>query len=294
MTECFFTNLENIAILQLKRAQKSIRAAVAWINFKHYGAVFEELLDRGVKIKIMLNNDGINMRYISEIQYLNDKGADIRLVSFAGIMHHKFCVIDKRICMFGSFNWTESANIRNIEDLNICDEFNVVADYLLEFKALWNLSKNDIRLLTKPACCSNCGSPIINILLMAQEGYYQTKIDVLQRCECTQKIVYTDYYDASVYNNYLGTIQQFEDDIIAVQQSGDEISYHQLVAQQEFVVANYLSTVRNNRMGMPIIHAVGVKTWKWFDKHEGEYIYKIIWKERGTNTYIRDEYEVFE
>ena len=73
----------------------------------------------------------------------------------------------------------------------------------------------------------------------------------------------------------------------------DEISYHQLIAQQDFVVANYLSLVRHNRMGMPIIHAVGVKTWKWFDKHEGEYIYRIIWKERGTSTYIRDEYEIF-
>ena len=26
---------------------------------------------------------------------------------------------------------------------------------------------------------------------------------------------------------------------------------------------------------------------------EGEYIYRIIWKERGTSTYIRDEYEIF-
>ena len=96
-----------------------------------------------------------------------------------------------------------------------------------------------------------------------------------------------------MYNNYLRTIQQFDEDIIAVQHSGDEISYHQLIAQQDFVVANYLSLVRHNRMGMPIIHAVGVKTWKWFDKHEGEYIYRIIWKERGTSTYIRDEYEIF-
>ena len=116
MTECYFENLENIVISQLKRTQKSIKAAIAWINFELYCNVFEELLDRGVKIKIMLNDDGINRRYIKAIQYLNTKGADIRLVRFAGIMHHKFCIIDKKICMFGSFNWTEPANIRNIED----------------------------------------------------------------------------------------------------------------------------------------------------------------------------------
>ena len=241
----------------------------------------------------MLNDDGINRRYINAIQYLNTKGADVRLVRFAGIMHHKFCIIDKRICMFGSFNWTETANIRNIEDLNICDNYNVVANYLLEFKAIWNLSKDDIKLLTKPINCKNCGVPIINILLMQPEGDYQIKIEILQLCGCSQKIVYTDYDDASVYNNYLETIHRFDDDIIAVQQSGDEKYYHQLIAQQDFVVANYLSLVRHNRMGMLIIHAVGIKTWKWFDKHEGEYIYSIVWKERGTSTYIRDEYEIF-
>lgn len=294
MIECYFTNLENIAICNLRKAQKSIKVAVAWINFSHYGDVFEELLNRGVKIKILLNNDAINQRYIDFIQYLNSRGADVRLVSFGGIMHHKFCVIDKRMCMFGSFNWTQSANIRNIENLNICDEVMFVNKYLFEFKALWNLSKEDIRLLTHPLCCSACGNPTINILLMEPDGYYQTKIDVLQQCDCGQKIVYTDYYDISVYNNYEAAIHQFEDDVLAVYQSGDDIAYNQLVAEQDFVIANYLSFVRTNRMGMPIIHAVGVKSWKWFNKHDGEYIYKIIWKERGTSSYIQDEYEIFE
>ena len=240
----------------------------------------------------MLNDDEINRRYINEIQHLNNKGADIRLIRSIGIMHHKFCIIDKAICMFGSFNWTETANIRNIEDLNICDDYNVVANYLLEFNYIWDLSKDDIKLLKNPAICKNCGEPIVNILLMQPDGNYQTKIEILQQCGCAQRIVYTDYYDASAYNNYLGIIQQFDDNIIAVQQSGDKISYHQLVAQRDFVVGNYLSHVRYNRMGMPIIHAVGTQGWKWIDKHTGYPIWEIIWKERGTSTYVKDEYQM--
>ena len=127
---------------------------------------------------------------------------------------------------------------------------------------------------------------------MEVEGNYQTKIDIVQQCGCQQKIVYTDYYDASVYNEYVGSIHQFEDDIWAAKESGDETTYYQLIEQQDFVVANYLSLVRNNRMGMPIIHAVGVKEWKCFNKHDGEFIYKVIWKERGTNSYVQDEYEI--
>lgn len=289
----YFTNLENITICQLEKARRSIKAAVAWINFNHYGHIFEKLLNRGVKINILLNNDSTNQRYINNIQHLNSIGADIRLVNFAGIMHHKFCVIDEHICMFGSFNWTQSADIRNIEDLNICDEIKFVNNYLLEFEALWNLSKTDIHLLRYPSCCSNCKNPIINILFMELEGYSQTKIDVLQQCACEQKIVYTDYYDACVYNNYIATIHLYDEEITAVYESGDESTYHQLLAQQDFAIANYLSLVRANRMGMPIIHAVGVKSCKWLDKHSTEYIYEIIWKERGTSSYIRDKYAIY-
>mgnify|MGYP004456504353 CR=1 FL=1 len=292
MIRCYFTNLEDVAISELKKAKKSIKAAVAWINFSIYGELLKELLDRNIKIKILLNNDGVNQRYLNDIQYLNSIGANIRLVNFTGIMHHKFCIIDKQICMFGSFNWTQNANIRNIEDLNICDEPSFVNNYLLEFKALWDLSKTDIRLLRNPQRCEVCQNPIINILFMEQEGYNETKIDVMQQCECGQRIVYTDFYDISVYNNYLAAVDKFDDDIAMAQQSGDEILYYQLVAQQDFVIANYLSIVRANRMGLPIIHAVGVKSWEWYNKHEGDFVYKIIWKERGTEQYVEDEYQI--
>lgn len=292
MVRCYFTNLEDVAISELKKAKKSIKAAVAWINFSIYGGLLKELLDRNIKIKILLNNDGVNQRYLNDIQYLNSIGANIRLVNFTGIMHHKFCIIDKQICMFGSFNWTQSANIRNIEDLNICDKLSFVNNYLLEFRALWDLSKTDIKLLRNPQRCEVCQNPIINILFMEQEGYNETKIDVMQKCECGQRIVYTDFYDISVYNNYLAAVDKFDDDIAMAQQSGDEILYYQLVAQQDFVIANYLSLVRANRMGLPIIHAVGVKSWEWYDKHNGDFIYKIIWKERGTEQYVENEYPI--
>lgn len=41
-------------------------------------------------------------------------------------MHHKFYLIDKRLCLFSSFNWRKNATTVNIEDLNICDEPNII------------------------------------------------------------------------------------------------------------------------------------------------------------------------
>lgn len=84
---------------------------------------------------------------------------------------------------------------------------------------------------------------------------------IKQQYECKQKTIFTEYYDISVYNNYIRVIEQFEDDICMAQNSVDEILYYQLVSQQDFPISNYLSLVRQNRMGCPIIHAVGVKSW---------------------------------
>lgn len=283
MTNFYTTNLENIVISNLKKAKKSIKVAVAWINFDIYGCVFEELIENGVKIKIILNKDVNNSRHADYINFLKEKGANIKLANFGGIMHHKFCIIDNYLCMSGSFNWTKSANTRNIENLTVFDQIPIVEEFLLEFKAIWDLKKSDIQLLTHPPCCSVCGKPIINILFMEQEGDYQTKIDIMQQCYCKQEIIYTDYYDANIYNNYMAIIENYNDEI------WDE---SELCDERQYKIAQYLTFVRKIGKGIPIIHAVGVKTWEYIDKHDGEWVYKIIWKERGTSDYIDDEYEI--
>jgi hypothetical protein len=291
MIKCFFTNLQDVTMSELYAAKHSIHAAVAWINFKYYGDIFFNLLCKEVEIKILLNDDGINQRYLDEINSLKRQGAHIRLARYSGIMHHKFCVIDKEKCLFGSFNWTDSANIRNIEDLNICNDYTLVKNYMVEFKGLWELSKSDIKLLRNPLKCDHCHEPLVNILFMEPEDD-ETKIEVIQQCACEQNTIFTKNYNISVYNNYLDTIQRFDDDISMAEQSEDKVLYYQLVSQQDFVIANYLSSFRHNRMGCPIIHAVGVKKWESFNKHDGQYCYKIIWKERNTDSYIEDEYPI--
>ena len=117
MTKCYFENLENIVISNLARTETKVRIAVAWINFNIYGTVINSLIDKGVRVKILLQDDFSNHRYDSIINQMNAKGAEIRFVDFRGIMHHKFCIIDQKLCLFGSFNWTQNANTRNIANL---------------------------------------------------------------------------------------------------------------------------------------------------------------------------------
>jgi cardiolipin hydrolase len=52
-------------------------------------------------------------------------------------MHHKFLVIDGRLLITGSFNWTRQAIIGNNENLVITDHADLVSAYCQEFDRLW-------------------------------------------------------------------------------------------------------------------------------------------------------------
>lgn len=293
MTDCYFTNLEKIIIGELSGAQHSVMVAVAWINFEVYRDVFLQLLVNGVKVKIIINDDAINRNFHTIIDNLINYGAKIQMKRYGGLMHHKFCIIDKQRCLFGSFNWTINANEKNIEDVNICDDSSLVNGYLLEFKALWELTAEDIKLLRSPLRCPSCGDPQFNIMVMDQEGDCQTKIEVIQQCSCDQKRIFLDYFDINVYMGCIGIIDEFNDNINIASQMGDVTNLNKIYSMRDFSLSCYLASVRFNRMNVPLLQAVGVKIWRWLNKNDGYWCYKIIWKERGTENYIDDEYPIY-
>lgn len=286
MTRSYFTNLQDITIQNLKTAKHSIVIAVAWINFNVYFQLLSEILNRGVSVKIIINNDQNNNKYIGMINLLEDKGALIRPINAFGIMHHKFCVIDESRCLFGSFNWTVSAETKNIEDLNICDEPIVIFEYLKEFNSIWELAKSDIRLLRNPPRCDRCGAPLLNILIVEQEGYDQTKIQIMRYCDCGGQILHTHYYDISVYNNYQGIIENYQHELEECNsyENPNELEY--LNAKVDYEISKYWSSVRENRMNTEIIYAVGRPGIKMYGRHDEEKVFDIVWRERGTEELI--------
>jgi len=52
-------------------------------------------------------------------------------------MHHKFAIIDNRILLTGSYNWTFSANHRNDENLMVIDDPEIIEIFQNQFVNLW-------------------------------------------------------------------------------------------------------------------------------------------------------------
>src|SRR3990170_360737 len=76
----------------------------------------------------------------SEIPLLLERGVKVRLArgSARGIMHHKFAIFDGKLLVTGSYNWTDSAERLNRENLIILDEPAIVQRYQVSFEGLFN------------------------------------------------------------------------------------------------------------------------------------------------------------
>jgi phosphatidylserine/phosphatidylglycerophosphate/cardiolipin synthase-like enzyme len=91
---------------------------------------------------------GVAVRIITDDEKAGDLGSDIPRLAEAGIpvamddspshMHHKFAVIDGRVLLTGSFNWTRSASEANQENVVVTDDPRLVRPFATEFERLWN------------------------------------------------------------------------------------------------------------------------------------------------------------
>lgn len=138
MVKTYFSDIEHHILVELLNSTKSIKLAVAWFtNDVLYKTILNKI-SLGVKVDIILNHDEINC---------NDEKLDFNLFLEKGgtlfwvdptkkLMHHKFCIIDDKIVINGSFNWTSKAVFGNSENIQIFDELMVANDFCKQFEEL--------------------------------------------------------------------------------------------------------------------------------------------------------------
>ena len=107
-TEVYFSLSDN----PQKEIIRNINQAEAFINIAMYIFTDKEIAlslikarERGVKVRLYLDKDQVDYRY-SQSRFLVQKGIKIRISTNNYIMHNKFAIIDNRLLLTGSYNWT--------------------------------------------------------------------------------------------------------------------------------------------------------------------------------------------
>jgi len=132
--KAYFDDIAEHIEKELMQAKESIYICVAWIDWKKFTPIFNKLSQNGVKIEVMYNNDHINSKYFikpsSDINVFAIKARKSKL------MHNKFCIIDNKTVITGSYNWSKQAELHHENILIVKGYYDLVAGYL---KELYNL-----------------------------------------------------------------------------------------------------------------------------------------------------------
>lgn len=138
MVEHYNKRIQNIIQKELFKAKDSIKIAVAWFTNE---LLFEPLLlklQTGVTVELVLNKDEINNSEENDINFSEfvDNGGVLHWNDSNRLMHEKYCIIDNKIVIYGSYNWTNKAEF-NDESIAISrDEQNTTDFYLKSFGML--------------------------------------------------------------------------------------------------------------------------------------------------------------
>jgi phosphatidylserine/phosphatidylglycerophosphate/cardiolipin synthase-like enzyme len=94
--------------------------------------------NRGVDVRVVLErsqeaNEGVCSRLVAA-------GVEVRMDNNEALMHNKIAIVDSGVVLTGSFNWTESGNNSNNENLVVISDPILARSYEAQFQAIWNES----------------------------------------------------------------------------------------------------------------------------------------------------------
>jgi len=119
------------------RANKSIHVMVYSFTLDEIAEALIAAKEGGVDVKVVIERENAYGRG-SEYQRLLSAGIDVRLDSNPYLMHHKVMIVDGRIVVTGSYNWSWSAEDRNDENLVVIMDEDIAREFEEEFMRVWS------------------------------------------------------------------------------------------------------------------------------------------------------------
>ncbi len=124
---------------ELSRAEKSVYIAMYAFSDNRIAHYLKILSSKGVQISILVDKDWNMSSIYSDIDDMA-RYACVRLDTCDDLLHEKFVVIDEKVVMTGSYNYTASAQTRNDEFIYKTTDKSVVQQFTQHFLNLWKAS----------------------------------------------------------------------------------------------------------------------------------------------------------
>jgi len=127
---------ENQIIYWISRANSSIHILIYSFTLDSIGNALIEAYSRSVEVKIVFEKSQIGQG--SEYQRLHSNDIEVRNDTNPDFMHDKTMIVDGKVVLTGSFNWSSNAEDSNNENLIVIISPSVAGTYENEFDKIWN------------------------------------------------------------------------------------------------------------------------------------------------------------
>lgn len=156
-----FSGLNDLTVKLIDASLSSADIAMFSITMKDAPAALLRARDRGVRVRVLLNEAHVFPKADKEIKRLLAAGGvevrTLRGTRSYGVNHNKIGVYDGAVASLGSYNWTFGATFFNFEDLLVARHPVYVRGYVNYFEWMWSKAR--------PAALGPCPAEL-------PEGYY--------------------------------------------------------------------------------------------------------------------------
>ncbi|XP_067162658.1 mitochondrial cardiolipin hydrolase [Apteryx mantelli] len=121
---------------RLLSARRSLEICLFAFSSPQLGRAVQLLHRRGVRVRVVTDAQYMALSG-SQIGHLRRAGIPVRHDQDNGFMHHKFAIVDKKMLITGSLNWTTQAIQNNRENVLIVEDAEYVKPFLAEFERIW-------------------------------------------------------------------------------------------------------------------------------------------------------------
>lgn len=124
----------------LSGAEESIYFLAFSFTSNELGEIVRTKAEDGLEIKGVMDKEQVASNTGTEYDPFRQAGLDVRIDGNDGQMHHKVFIVDEKIVVLGSYNFSRSAEERNDENILIIYNPQVAQFFMQEFQRVYTLA----------------------------------------------------------------------------------------------------------------------------------------------------------
>ena len=131
-------DIERVVAARIDGARRSLHVAAYLFTNRRIAAALARAARRGVAVELVADASQFQSGGLPRLREIGRAGASIRLREGLAAFHHKYVIVDagdpSAAVLTGSFNFTQSAQARNAENLVVIESRAVAARFLADFE----------------------------------------------------------------------------------------------------------------------------------------------------------------